>query len=206
MKTLTYLILLLALTSCCRSKLIATIKFTGDELAVNPYTGSEKLVFVDNNGNTVTYDNGHRKTNLQEMNECKEGCCDYYMVESSDNTYYESPYLKSNLQVVISNNFDMDSGEREPQIHFSWDYYEIEPYVTGTYFGFFAIDSLKEKSIENGLFMDSLKLRDHMFYEVFTFPGNCPYPDRLHGDTLFFTRSQGIIGLKFSDGNLWVIQ
>jgi len=145
MKTLTYLILLLALTSCCRSKLIATIEFTGDELAVNPYTGSEKLMFVDNNGNTVTYDNGHRKTNLQEMNECKEGCCDYYMVESSDNTYYESPYLKSNLQVVISNNFDMDSGERDPLISFAWHNYENELDVTGTNFCFFTIDSLKEK-------------------------------------------------------------
>jgi len=32
------------------------------------------------------------------------------------------------------------------------------------------------------------------------------YPVQLHADTLFFKKSNGIVGLKFSDGNLWVIQ
>ncbi len=200
------------MSSCCRSKLIDTIKFTPDELSVNPYTGNEELVFVDNNGNTVTYGNGHRKINTMEIDKCKGGCCDYYMVESSNITIFESEYLKSNLQIGISHDFDQYSGVRgTPTIHFRWDYYEIEPYVTGTSFGSgdllqsgLPVDSMKEKGIEYGIFRDSLILRQRKFYEVFTLPGICPYPDRLKGDTLFFTKSQGIIGLKFSDGNLWV--
>jgi len=207
MKTLVYLILILLLSSCCKSKLIDTIRFTEDELSVNPYNGSEKLVFVDDNGNTITYDNGGRGISTMEINECDGGCCDYYLVECCDNTLFESTYMKSNLQVVISNSFDKYLGIKgTPSIHFAWHYYEIQPYVTGTSFGRLPVDSMKEKAIEYGIFKDTLILRQKMFYEVFTFPGNCPYPDRLHGDTLYFTKKQGIIGLKFSDGNVWVIE
>ncbi len=207
MKTLVYFILILVLSSCCKPKLIDTIRFTEDELSVNPYNGSEKLVFVDNNGITITYDNGWRRINTMEIDECDGGCCDYYLVECYDNTLFESTYMKSNLHVIISNSFDKYLGIKgTPFIHFAWDYYEILPYVTVTSFGSLPVDSMKEKGIEYGIFKDSLILRQKMFYEVFTFPGNCPYSDRLHGDTLYFTKTQGIIGLKFSDGNLWVIE
>ena len=53
------------------------------------------------------------------------------------------------------------------------------------------------------IFKDSLMLRDNKYYQVFTLPGVCSSPERLHPDTLFYTKTEGVIGLKFTDGNLW---
>ena len=204
MKTLFHIALLFILSSCCKSKLIDTIKFTESELRVNPYSGNEELKFIDNNNIVVVYRNGHRNINQIELKECDGGCCDHYLVESSDNTFFGSDYKKSNLQIIISNNFDKYTGIREiPIIHFAWDYYEIEPYVTGTGFSGLPVDSMKENANSIGILRDSILLRNKMYYEIYTFPGSCLYPDRLHGDTLYFSKNEGIIGLLFSDGNLW---
>ena len=62
---------------------------------------------------------------------------------------------------------------------------------------------MKENANSIGIFRDSILLRNKMYYEIYTFPGSCLYPDRLHGDTLYFSKNEGIIGLLFSDGNLW---
>lgn len=213
MRTLAFLIFLTTvISSCikprkCDSELINTVNLTEDELSVNPYNGNEQLSFCDDNGNIIIYKNGHRSLNTQEIDECDEGCCDYYLVESSDNTFFESNYKESNLQVIISNNFNNYTGvKKTPYIHFAWDYYEIQPYVTGTSFGGLSVDSMKEKGIELGIFRDSIILRGIKFYNIFEFDSYCPYSDRLHGDKLYYSETDGVIGLKFSDGNLWIKQ
>lgn len=204
MKNSVYLLLFLLLSSCCGS-LIAVIPLTEDELAVDPYSGHETLTFIDNNGYPIIYDNGNRKINTQVIEECDGGfCCDYYKIEHSY-TYFESWYKQSDLQVIISNHFDMSTGRKEtPEIHFTWNYYE--DLFTATSFMRLPVNAMEEKAIENGVFLDSLKLRQKTFYNVFTLPGHCYNPERLHADTLYYTKSQGIIGLKLSNGNLWVIK
>lgn len=204
MRPLAYLAFILFLSSCCKSELIQTIRFSEEDLGVNPYSGNEELRFIDNNNNVIVYKNGYRTINQGEINECDGGCCDYYLVEISDNTLFESVYKKSNIQVIISNVFDKHTGIREmPIIHFAWHYYEIEPYVTGTSFGGLPVDSMQEKAIEYGIYRDSIMVRNKIYYEIYEFPGESPYPDRLHGDILYYSIKEGVIGLKFSDGNLW---
>ncbi len=195
------------ISSCCKSSLIDTIKFTESDLSVNPYSGSEELKFIDDSNNIIIYNNGSRKINEQEVNECNGGCCDYYLVEMGDNTSFKSSYMESDLNVNILNNFNGHTGTQGiPTIYFSWNYYEITPYVTGTSFGGLPVDSMQQYAEVAGIYKDSLMLRNIRYYKIYTLPGNCPYPDRLHGDTLYYSSTQGIIGLKFSDGNLWVIQ
>lgn len=213
MRTLALFILLTTITSSCMkprkcdSKLINTINLTEVELSVNPYNGNEQLSFSDDYGNIITYKNGHRSLNTQEIDKCDEGCCDYYLVESSDNTFFESNYKESNLQIIISNNFDKYTGvKKTPYIQFVWDYYEILPYVTGTNFAGLPVDSMKEKGLELGIFRDSIILRGIKFYNIFELSGYCPYPDRLFGEKLYFSNTEGIIGLKLSDGNLLLKQ
>jgi hypothetical protein len=58
------------ISSCCKSSLIDTIKFTESDLSVNPYLGSEELKFIDDSNNIIIYNNGSRKINKQEVNEC----------------------------------------------------------------------------------------------------------------------------------------
>jgi len=171
---------------------------------VNPYTGNETLKFVDDSSNIITYNNGYRRTSEEEVEECKGGCCDHYRVERFNQTVYESSYKQSNLQLIISNSFDIYTGNKGvPAMHFNWDYYEIKPYVTGTTFGSLPVDSMQQAAITEGVFKDSLILRDQKYYNIYTLPGRCSYEDRLFGDTLFYSESEGIIGIKFTDGNLW---
>lgn len=197
----------LTLSSCCKSRLIDTIKFTESDLSVNPYSGSEELRFIDDSNKIIVYNNGSRKVNVLEVNECSGGCCDYYLVEMGNNTSFKSSYKESDLNVNILNNFNGHTGTQGiPTINFSWNYYEIKPNVTGTSFGGLPVDSMQQYAEVAGIYKDSLMLRNIRYYKIYTLPGNCPYPDRLHGDTLYFSTTQGIIGLKFSDGNLWVKQ
>ena len=106
MKILAFILFALTLTSCCKSKQIGTIRFSESDLIVNPYTGDETLQFIDDSNNMITYNNGERSIFMQEFPECDGGCCDYYLVESSEDTYFESAYLLSNLQIIITNQFD----------------------------------------------------------------------------------------------------
>jgi len=204
MKILKALLLIILMSACCKSNLIDTIRFAESDLIVNPYSGNETLKFLDDSNNVINYNNGYRATTEEEVKDCKGGCCDHYLVEQFNRTIYESSYMKSNLQIIISNSFDLYSGKKGiPNIHFNWDYYEIKPYVSGTTFGSLPVGSMQQTGIEQGIYRDSLVLRDQKYYNIYTLPGRCTYEDRLYGDTLFYSETDGIIGLKFTDGNLW---
>ncbi len=204
MKNLTFILFALLLASCCKQDLIDTIRFSESDLLVNPYTGNETLKFVDDSSNIVTYDNGSRSIFMEEFPECDGGCCDYYLVESSDNTYFESAYLLSNLQITITNQFDRFNGiQNPPIISFAWVYYENHPNPTYTNYASLPVDRMEEVAISQQIFKDSLMLHDITYYQVFTLPGICSSPERLYADTLFYTKTDGVIGLKFTDGNLW---
>ncbi len=196
------------LSSCCSTELIDTIRFNQSDLLINPYTGNETLTFVDDSNNTIIYGNGNREIKSRQIDECKGGCCDYYMVEMFDNTYFESEYKDSYLNVKIHNEFDLDKPSKtRATLSFTWNYDGIGTNSTTTYFptGYY-VDTFKEEAIEEGLFQESIILRSTTFNDIYTLPGNCPQPDRLHGDTLYYSIEQGIVGIRFSDGNLWVVQ
>jgi hypothetical protein len=198
-------ILITHLSSCvCKNKVIDEIEFTSNDLRVNPYQGNEVLKFIDDNNNTITYTGQFRNISTEKYDGCIECCEDYYNVERVENTYFTSDYMESNLQVNIVMNFDIYTKERRPSIFFAWDYYEIKPYATATTFIQLPIDSMKQKAIEYGIYRDSITLRDKIFYGIYASPGQTTYSERLHGDTLYYSINEGIIGLKFSDGNLWI--
>ncbi len=206
-KLLFLVLLITSLSSCCKSDLKGTFNFSESDGLVIPYTGDETLNFIDDSNNIVTYNNGYRTIIQKAMEECYGGCCDYYDVERFDLSYFESTYMESNLQAYITNNFDVNLGKLDgpPTISFQWDYYEIEPYVTSTSFDELPVTTMKETAIERGMFKDSLTIHDTKFYNIYTFKGQTIYPERLYADSLFYSESEGIVGIKFSDGSLWTL-
>lgn len=204
MKNLAFILFAILLGSCCKQDLIDTIRFSESDLIVNPYTGNETIQFIDDSSNMITYNNGDRSIFMEERPECDGGCCDFYMVESSDNTYFESAYLLSNLQITITNQFNRFNGiQNPPIISFAWVYYEDHPNPTYTNYASLPVDRMEEVAVSQQIFKDSLMLQDITYYQVFTLPGICSSPERLYADTLFYTKTDGVIGLKFTDGNLW---
>lgn len=206
MKFIALILFALTITSCCKNKQIGTIQFSESDLSVNPYTGGETLQFRDDSSNLITYGNGNRSIFMEEFPECDGGCCDYYLVESSDNTYFESAFLLSNLQITITNQFDRFNGiQNSPIISFAWAYYENYENPTYTNFAVLPVDNMEEVATAQHIFKDSLLLRDVTYYQVFTLPGVSSSPERFHADTMFYTKAMGVIGIKFNDGNLWAL-
>jgi len=203
MKILGFILLVLTITSCCKSKQIDTILFSESAKNVNPYTGNETLQFVDDSSNLIIYGNGSRSTEMEELPECDGGCCDYYLVENIDNTNFESTYLTSYLRTTILNQFERFGGnQNSPIIAFSWVYYENYEDPTFTNYAVLPVDDMEGVATKQQLFKDSLILRDVTYYQVFTLPGVCSSPGRPYADTLLYTKAEGVIGLQFTDGNL----
>jgi len=200
-------IVVMLLSSCCKSNLIESYNFSDSDGLIVPYTGLESIKFIDDSNNTVSYGNGYRKIIQEEMDQCDGGCCDYYLVERYDLTYFESNFMESNLQVSITNNFNVNMGApiSPPTISFRWDYYEIGPYVTSTWFNSLPVVNMNKVAIDRGMFLDSLTLYNTMYYKIYTFKGETAYPERLYVDSLFYSESEGVVGMKFSNGNLWTI-
>lgn len=204
MKVLTFVLLVFALTSCCKSKQKDIIRLSESDLSVNPYTGNETLEFIDDSSHIIKYNNGDRSSTMEELGECDGGCCDYYLIETSNNTHFESEYLQSNLEITIINQFDRYNGKQNvPILSFTWAYKEVYENTTYSNYAILPVDSMEVVAINQEIFEDSLLIRNTMYYQVFTLPGICSSEDRLFADTLFYTKIDGVIGLKFTDGNLW---
>ena len=62
--TLLILLLLILFSSCykCEQQQTATLRFTNDELKINPYSGNELLIFKDINGDSIAFPKGVRDT------------------------------------------------------------------------------------------------------------------------------------------------
>ena len=206
-KILILVIVITSFSSCCKSDLKGTFNFSESDGLVIPYTGTDTLKYIDDTNSIITYNNCSRIIIQEALEECYGGCCDYYDGEHFDLTYFESTYMTSNLQASITNNFDIDLGKPDgpPTISFRWDYYEIEPYVTSTYFDELPVTTMKETAIERGMFRDSITLHNTRFYNIYTFKGETIYTDRLYADSLFYSKSEGVVGIKFSNGNLWAL-
>ncbi len=204
MKTLTFVLLVFALASCCKSKQKDIIRLSQSDLSVNLYTGNEILEFIDDSSQIITYNSGVRSSTMEELGECYGGCCDYYLVETSNNTHFESEYLQSNLEITITNQFYRYTGKQfVPILSFTWAYKEVYENTTYSNYAILPVDSIEVVATNQEIFKDSLIIRNTMYYQVFTLPGICSGEDRLFADTLFYTKTDGIIGLKFTDGNLW---
>lgn len=201
------LLVILTTSSCCNRDLLAYIEFPLENLDFIPYDGSEELKFIDNNEEEIIYSGGGRETDIDNIDDCKGGCCDYYIVETLNRTSFYSDFMESNFQLIIYNGYNLNTGKYESfWTRFSWLHYDVEPYVTATSYKSLPIDSTKAYGINEGIYADSISLRGHVFNEIYILQAYPSYPERLYPDTLYYSISEGIVGLSFSDGNLWVIE
>jgi hypothetical protein len=209
MKNLNYAFLFLPLlfliSSCCDNKELGQVNFKQTELDINPYKGNEILSFNDNIGKIITYKGNSRVISTYRSDGCADCCQDYYTIQGSDNTLFSSDYLNSQLSVNLVMNIVDSTLNTNPDITFSWSDSPSQLSILNMSFTRFPIKALKDSAVSWNLYNESLKLREKTFNKVYTAIGEYD-GDRLHPDSLYFTTSGGIIGIKFSDGNLFVIQ
>lgn len=193
----------LFLSSCCKSRFLGELKFSRDELSIHPYTGNEELRFVDDSSNVILFHYGHRVTTQAEYKE-NQGvdCSDYYLVEDNDKTYFYGNDIQTQINIQITNQTNPFSGPRKsPILNFSYEDKTVDPDLQITFKGL-PVDSIEKLTIKTEFFRDSLTLRSRTFHDIFIMPGTRPLPMYENGDTLYFTRAEGIVALKFKDGQM----
>ena len=199
MKSFFSILLFLVLYSCCREKCIETISFSESELAVNPYNGNETITFIDSTGNTMIFGDGYRRTSQNKISQCDGGCCDYYYLESPNLTVFTSSFDNSSLQICIYRSFNQYTGTRgDAEISIKW--INETSHDASSRFYVLPINTMKSDAISQSFFYDSLSLLNRTYYNVYALPGNTIDTNSLHGKTLYYTTSEGIVGMKLSNG------
>lgn len=189
--------------SCCDKKELGRVNFQQSDLHVNPYIGNETLSFTDNNNTIIDYKANYRKITTLQSNGCADCCQDYYTVQSSDNTDFSSGFMNSMIAVNLALNYDDITHSTNPKLSFSWSDVPLELSILNIGFTSFPINALKDSAVKWNLYNENMILRDKSFNKVYIAIGDYN-GDRLHPDSLFYTISEGIVGIKFSDGNLLV--
>lgn len=201
---LLFISLITIFSGCCDNKELGRINFKQSELEVNPYKGNETLNFIDNKNNVITFAGHSRRINTNRMDGCAECCQDYYTVQSSDNTLFSSEYLNSQISVNLVNNFDEFSLKTNPSISFSWSDHPNQEKIENIIFLALPIHNVVDSASTLNLYHDTLRLRNKTFHKIIASPVSINFSDRLHPDTIFYSVTEGFVGIKFSDGNLLV--
>jgi hypothetical protein len=204
MKPIIIIILVsLVLSSCCKPRFLGELKFSREELSVNPYSGTEELRFIDNSDNVVLFYSGNRVITQAEYKENESiECSDYYLVEQNDKTRFLNYDIQTEINILITNQTNPFTGESKPPLlNFVYEDRSEDPDLT-VYFKGLPVDSIDKSVIKSEFFRDSMTLRTRTIHNIFIMPGSRPSPMFSDGDTLYFTRAEGIVALKFRDGKL----
>ncbi|HLO89629.1 MAG: hypothetical protein ACM3ME_05510 [Chloroflexota bacterium] len=205
--SLLFVITFLIATSCCKSEFKGELKFSKEDLAVNPYTGIEEIRFVDDTGKIILYNNGLRSVIESDYQEHQGiACSDYFVIQEEDKTTFHCSDPKSLITISIVNKTNPFTTQRvSPDLRITWENSTTSPAII-QYFADIPVDSLRKSIGESNIFRDTLKLRDRRFRNVFVFPGQRDYINTDNRDTLYFSMNSGLIALKFVNGKLWVVQ
>ncbi len=200
------IILLILLWGCCDNKELGHINFPQADRNANPYIGNESLYFVDNNNNTIIYKGSGRSLNTIRIDGCPDCCQDFYVVEFSDNTTFRSDFMDSYLHISLILNLDSLINKPPTNLTFSWSDQPLQGKIQNIIFNEFPINNMEDSARSWNLYHDTLTLRDKTFYNIFTSVVSINFSDRMHPDSIFYSISEGFVGIKFSDGNLFVKQ
>lgn len=197
----------LLVSSCCKPRFLGELKFSREELMVNPYSGAEELRFVDDSDNVIIFNFGSRIITQTEYKENESiECSDYYLVEHNDKTRFRNYDNQTEIDVLITNQTDPFGGPRKsPILNFIYEDKSLDPDLT-VYFKGLSVDSIDKSKVKKEFFIDSMTLRTRIFHDIFIMPGSRSLPTYEGGDTLFFTRAEGIVALKLKNGKLYTKQ
>ena len=197
-------ILVFLLASCCDSRELGQINLQKSDLEMNPYQGNENLTFSDNSGNIITYHGNGRSMSTQHSDGCADCCVDYFLIQSSDNMTFSSDYLNSQIAVNIVNNWDRMTNKTNPTLCFSWSDHPGVGSIQNITYNSFPILNLADSARSWNLYFDTLVLRNTTFHNIIASVVEYDFNYRLHPDSIFYSVSEGIVGIRFSDGNLLV--
>jgi hypothetical protein len=212
----------LLFTRCqkCVQNEIGYLKFTQDELRINPYTAEEVLIFIDQNGDSVIFPAGVRKTEVREVHKYDyetakldhHGCQgDYFF---ADNNFMEKndPKFPSSLSITLNFRYTIDKPNSDKA--FTMFFFIETPKVYGFMGDYnFMLDTLLNYKTRytTQFYKDSvaafhsiLTLGPKTFFKVYElYCHNPDYRDTAWISTAYYSIKDGLVGFKTSFGETW---
>jgi hypothetical protein len=103
---------ILILTSCCDSNLITEFNFTQKDLTINPYNGTEKLIFKSLTGDSINFQAVNRQSTFSKRyqkssNGDSKACLGDYVTSENNNTAFQSTdnLLRFTIKLLFDYNF-----------------------------------------------------------------------------------------------------
>jgi hypothetical protein len=215
-------IIILSLSGCkkCVQNKIADLRFSKEELKVDPYSSNEHLTFIGSSGDTVVFQNGfrlnnHRRVYKYDSETAKvdhDGCAgDYFDIDEEKMMMADST-LKTNLFIFLDFLYSWSNPSDEKTFHLSFGYGK-QPliYFDGIYK--FNADTLLNMKASNPKY-DSIvafhpiwESGSNIFYDVYElFNYNSDVGNTPRISTAYYSIKEGLLGFKTTSGTTWNIK
>jgi hypothetical protein len=207
----------------CDQQLVATLKFTPEELRINPYSCTEVLHFKSIDGQTVYFPKGVRQTECREIHKYDyetakldyHGCQgDYYITDYNWMVKTDS-LSNSRFDINLSFRFTLDKPTSDmgfdlyfwikvPESLCFWGFYNFTSDSILNYYNNYSNLDYKDSIVT---FHPTFELGPTIFYNIYEL--YCHNPD--HRDTTwistaYYSIKDGLVGFKTNFGKTWYLE
>jgi hypothetical protein len=202
-------ILFISCQNKCQNSQVADLKFSDEELKINPYTGKERLTYFSSANDTIVFQEGDRSSMSQKYltdpNSPESACRNNYyygevnyMYKNSENSFFTitlsykyTDFYKNDLKKV----FLLNIGIKKLDASFYGSFtFGQDTLMNGT--------SISSDSIVD--FQMTKVIGPNTFYEVYELQGQKEGPkDTAWISIVFYSIKQGLVGFQTNNGNVF---
>jgi len=202
------------LTNCCDSHLLEDIRFTQKDLNINPYQGTEHLVFKRISGDSMTFSSGNRGSKYTNRYQKRSygnshACLGDYVNLESNNTSFQSidNLLRFNIMLYFDYFVTTPECKKVILLESHSDPNKLNSTAFSSGVAYFNNDTIYNR---RGTFGDSLYTYYHSinlgpknFYNVYEVYLEAQFLSSV--TTLYYSRKEGIVGFNTQQGEKWYL-
>ena len=218
-----FVIVSLSFSSCkkCVQNKVIDLKFTQDELRIDPYSGNERLVFIGSTGDSVLFHNGSRLNNHNVIYQYSyetakvdnNGCQGDYFGADDDQMMMFDDTLKSNLYIFLNFLYSLEIPTSDKLFELAFGYNKQPLYYFEGKFKF-NVDTLMNIKTTNLYYKDSIvafhptwKPGPNLFFNVYELYSHKPDPRETEWiSTAYYSIKEGLVGFKTTFGTTWYLK
>lgn len=197
---------ILLYSSCCsiRGTSVKHYYFKSEQTADFINQQPDSVVFIDQQNNIHYFNQVAYGTYIDTKNECHQ-CCEDNEIEKKGLFYTSTPSeLSFEINLYADKNVDYFYISYNPNYRISSNstyYNDRFSYVSFKT----QVDSIYNKTSTVVKYIDSLRLINKVFRDVFVFEKNVN-TTKVYPEKVYYTTSKGIVGIRYSDGDVWELK
>jgi hypothetical protein len=202
-------ILLISCENKCENSQVADLKFSDEDLKINPYIGKERLTYFSSANDTIVFQEGERSSTSQKYltdpNSPESACRNnyYYGEINSMDKYDENSFFKIILCYEYADFYKNDLKKQ----------FLLQIFIKkldASYYGSFSFGQdtlMRGTSISSDSIVDfqmTKVIGPKTFYEVYELYGQKQGPkDTAWISTVYYSIQQGLVGFQTNNGNVY---